>query len=890
MSQLSDADWRKAWEAFRAARDLPVTEQHAFVGSISESPAIAQEVLGMLDDPEPVSPQPGQRIGHYEVLALLGRGGMGEVYSARDPELDRIIALKCLGPRVASLPGAVTRLIQEAKAVSAINHPNIVTVHEVIRFEGGFAIATELVEGSPLRHWCGQPQPAGQVVLWGRQIAWGLEAAHRHGIVHGDIKPENVMVRPDGYLKILDFGLARHTGTPEDIDQVPLGTLGYMSPEQIGGQALTGASDIFSLGTMLLELVTGVHPFLANTASETTRAIATGAPPIPDLQDRARGVPLENLLRAMLSKAPEQRPDAGTVAARLGEVQRDAVGKRGRWMRVALAAVLAGVASSGWLWLRRDTGEERPPRTPHIVPFTAYEGSETQPSFSPDGQSIAFAWTGENGLKRDIYVKAIGGENLLRLTSDAEESSSPVWSPDGRQVAFLRRSPDSNEPLVMVAPATGGEARRVGAIANPNGFPGPMGWWPDSKSLVVRDYTAHGIALVRFFLQDGAKRPLTAPPPLEGDGLPVLSPDGRRFAFTRRQVNTGWLCLLAVDNGQVRCLDVKPGLGGPTGQIAGIAWEADGRGLLYYDKGGLWRQAIDDHRAGHPVKVLEGVFADLTGDRQGRRLAFSKTSSDLNIWRTTRDGKRSEKLIASSEEDSEPAFSPNGRQILFRSMRTGSFEIFVCEEDGSHPRQLTRFAGHLGSARWSPDGQWIAFDGHGVPAEKSTQYTNVYVVSAAGGSARQVTPDAAESIVSAWSHDGRWIYYLRSDGSRQETWKAPFEGGAPQQAAKFGMFDVTESPDGRYLYYTQDVGASGIWRRAVSGGEAMLVKGTEREQLFRYWGLAKGGIYFVEGPLNPVVQFLDLAPCVSDRWLRFAAPFSADRAAWLHSGPRSHIH
>ena len=215
-------------------------------------------------------------------------------------------------------------------------------------------------------------------------------------------------------------------------------------------------------------------------------------------------------------------------------------------------------------------------------------------------------------------------------------------------------------------------------------------------------------------------------------------------------------------------------------------------------------------------------------------------------------------MIASSEEDSEPAFSPDGRQILFRSMRTGSFELFVCGEDGSHPRQLTRFAGHLGSARWSPDGQWIAFDGHGVPAEKSTKYTNVYVVSAAAGPARQVTQDAAESIVPGWSHDGRWIYYLRSDGSRQETWKAPFEGGAPQRVAQFGMFDVTESPDGRYLYYTQDVGASGIWRRAVSGGEAMLVKGTEREQLFRYWGLAKGGIYFVEGPLNPVVQFVDL--------------------------------
>jgi serine/threonine protein kinase len=858
MSQLSDEDWGKAWEAFRAARDLPDAEQRAFVGSLTESPQIAEEVLGMLDDPEPVSPQPGQRIGHYEVIALLGRGGMGEVFSARDPELDRVIALKCLGPRVALLPGSVSRLIHEAKAVSAINHPNIVTVHEVIRFDGGLAIATELVEGSPLRHWCGKPLPAGQAALWGRQIAWGLEAAHKHGIVHGDIKPENVMVRPDGYLKILDFGLARHTGA-EDLDNVPLGTLGYMSPEQIGGQPLTGASDIFSLGTMLLELVTGVHPFLANTASETTRAIATHAPPIPDLQDRARGVPLENLLRAMLSKAPEQRPDAGTVAARLGEVQGEAAGRRGKWMRVALAAVLAGLALCGWLWLRRDVGEQRAPRTPHIVAFTTYEGSETQPSFSPDGQSIAFAWTGENGLKRDIYVKALGSENAVRLTSDAEESSSPAWSPDGRQIAFLRRSPDSSAPRVMVVAAAGGVPQMVGTIVNPNGFPGPLGWWPDSKSLIARDSTPRGIALVRLSLEGAAKQPLTAPPALESDGLPVLSPDSRRIAFTRRTINTGSVCLLAVDNRRVRCYNAGGAPGGTLGQIGGIAWEADGKGLVYCDGSAIWRLGIDGDRFGHPAKALEGVFNDMTGDRQGRRLAFSKISSDLNIWRTDRDGKHSEKLIASSAEDSEPAFSPDGRQILFRSRRTGAWEFFICEKDGSHTRQVTRFGGHLGSGRWSPDGQWIAFDGYGSPAEKSAKFTSIYAVSAAGGAVRRVTPDAADSIVPGWSHDGRWIYYLQSDGSRQETWKAPFAGGAPVQVAKYGMFDVTESPDGRFLYYTSDAGASGIWRRGVDGGDPVLLKGTEREQLFRYWGLAKGGIYFVEGPLNPVVQFLNLA-------------------------------
>lgn len=243
---------------------------------------------------------------------------------------------------------------------------------------------------------------------------------------------------------------------------------------------------------------------------------------------------------------------------------------------------------------------------------------------------------------------------------------------------------------------------------------------------------------MRLFLEEGAKRPLTAPPAFESDGLPVLSPGGRSIAFTRRQLNTGSVCLLAVDSGRVQCLYGAGAPGGTAGQIGGIAWEADGKGLLYYDKSAMWRMALDGDRVQRVTQVMEGVFTDLTGDRQGRRLAFSKISSDFNIWRTTRDGKRSQKLIASNEEDSEPAFSPNGRQILFRSRRTGSFEIFVGDDDGAHTRQLTRFAGHLGSARWSPDSQWIAFDGYGSASEESAKYTNIYAISAAGGPLRRV--------------------------------------------------------------------------------------------------------------------------------------------------------
>ena len=206
----------------------------------------------------------GTSLGRFVITGFVGQGGMGRVYSAHDPDLDREVALKVIAPKAEA--SSSESFIREAQAASALNHPNIVTVYEVIRSGPTVAIAMELVTGTSLRHYCGTAQPVEKVALWGRQIAHALAEAHARGIVHRDIKPENLMLRPDGYIKVLDFGLARRAGADRADDELALGTLGYMSPEEIEQQPITAASDIFSLGVVLYELASGTNPFRGESA------------------------------------------------------------------------------------------------------------------------------------------------------------------------------------------------------------------------------------------------------------------------------------------------------------------------------------------------------------------------------------------------------------------------------------------------------------------------------------------------------------------------------------------------------------------------------------------------------------------------------------------------
>ncbi|MBI4903848.1 MAG: serine/threonine-protein kinase [Acidobacteria bacterium] len=848
---MTKEQWRTAWELFQSASDLPDAEQREYVERTTTDPVVVERVLLMLDEKEQISgPEVGQQIGRYRILAPLGKGGMGEVFSAQDTDLDRVVALKFLGQKVAGLPSAVGRLIREAKAASALNHPNIVTVYEVIRSDAGLAIVTELVEGVSLREKCNAPQPIEQVAAWGQQLARGLFAAHAAGIVHGDIKPENIMLRPDGVLKIVDFGLARRVLGDEAAGDLTMGTVGYMSPEQIRGEALTEASDIFSMGVVLYELATGIHPFAADSPSQTAKAIAAGA------RSRAavrRGAPrqFDRLCGATLEPDPSARPSAASVAARLGEVAAPSPRRIAAWI---IAGALAAACGAGFLLWNRPGTEHFAGR---IVPFTNYEGSETEPAFSPDGTRVAFSWMRETAIHRDVYVKEVSGGDPVRVTPGDANYYSPAWSPDGRQIAVLRGVRGFAQE-VLIVPAQGGEPRIVGRIADTQGFRRTVGWWPDGQTLLVRDATPQGIRLVRLSLSGTPPQPMTLPPRYQQDSVVTPSPDGTRIAFVRSGSQKVSVCLLPADGrpedgSRDPCIHSVP-------SISGLAWQPDGRGLIYSDGSGLVRLTLDGGRVKRVTRLLEGTFGGLAADPRNQRLAFTRTLSDMNLWHMDRSTHKAQKFVSSSTEDSEPQFSPDGKKFVFRSQRTGAYELWVADRDGSHLVQITFTGGHLGSAQWSPDGNYIVFDGNRftMGPHKGAQHTGIYVVSAAGGPLRRLTDDRTSAMVPSWSRDGHWIYYSSSDDGRVDLLKVPAEGGAPVKLSDGPVFEAIESVDQRSFYYTRLYRAEGIWRRLVAGGEGTVLPGTEGAR-DRHWEYHRDGIYFVDGASTLMLRFFSFA-------------------------------
>jgi serine/threonine protein kinase len=433
--------WRRAYEIFDLCLERPAAERHAFVhlhaGSEPELLTIVLELIRNASeedlDGEPPHDWrvPGARVGRYEITGILGRGGMGTVYAARDSELGRAVALKLL-----SASGASDRLIREAKAASALNHPNVVSIHDVVRHGDEIAIAMELVEGHPLRWYCGRPQPLEQIVEWGAQIAQALAATHARGIVHRDIKPENVMVRPDGYVKMLDFGLARRERLPgassvqSSVHGKLGGTLSYMSPEQARGETAQAPSDIFSLGVVLYELACGRHPFASASPIGTAYAIAHQRPQRPE------GLPesFSDLLIAMLERNPEDRPTAAEVGQRLSVVstgerrQPESVRKSPllRWLGGAVLLIVLGFTAWHWAMNRTVT-----PSSSFAIPVSAEIDCI---AISPRGDQIAYQ-TASGLFRRNLQASGKYGDE--EPVPGAENAVAPFFSPDGKEVGYF---------------------------------------------------------------------------------------------------------------------------------------------------------------------------------------------------------------------------------------------------------------------------------------------------------------------------------------------------------------------------------------------------------------------------------------------------------------------
>jgi Tol biopolymer transport system component len=800
---------------------------------------------------------------------------MGEVYRARDPSLGRDVAVKVLPAGLSPDEGRRRRFLQEARSAAGLHHPGIVAIHALESVDGHDVIVMEHVAGRTLDAVIRSGLRLGEALRIAIQVADALAAAHAAGVVHRDLKPGNVMVTPEGAVKVLDFGLAKLVApekaggedepTLSEIDRpntlsragTIAGTPGYMSPEQATGETVDARSDVFAFGALLYEMVTGRRAFSGATREETLRAVR--AQPVKPPSEVAPGVPahLERLIQRCLRKEPERRfQHMSDVKVELQEILEEPAGavvarpRRWAWRGAGLVVAALGAVAGWQAW--RSADPALPP--PRLVPLTTYKGVESEPALSPDGEQVAFSWEGEGDTgsrrpARHIWVQFVGGSEHRQLTSGPDDDSWPSWSPDGREIAFVRLSRSTPRvPAIHLVSPLGGPPRRLGD------FPaaGPLAWTADGRGIVVGraevegDTQAGRGAIHLLSLADEPPRILTRP--VEGgfDRHPSLSPDGRSLAYASCQRKA----VAPLAPCHVQIVDLEPGgsaaprrLSEKASPVNGLAWSPDGRSVLYEGTGSpantaLWRL---DAAGGRPPERIE-LAGRLAGQpfvsaRRGR-LVFSARRSRGEIWALDTSGPP-RPLLAGTNWHAIPRYSPDGRRIAYMAARTDdSFEVWLADADGSNQSQLTRGPGWMqGSQRWSPDGRRIVFASHGENA-----HSDVWTIDVAGGPPRRVPTGPLPATQPAWSPDGRLIYYRQDRPDGSDIWRVPESGGAPERETHRGGYNPLALADGRTLLYTRRRYPSPLVARDIeSGTEKQMLDCVNGSQ----FDVGPGGLYYV---------------------------------------------
>jgi serine/threonine protein kinase len=806
----------------------------------------------------------GRTISHYKILEKIGAGGMGVIYKAEDTNLDRTVALKFLPPAFASDPATKERFIHEAKAASALQHSNICTIHEIGETDDGqMYMVMDFYEGETLRLKIEKGKlKIHEAVDYTIQIAQGLQKAHEKGIIHRDIKSANIMITNDGEVKILDFGLAKFKGwTKVTKSGSTLGTIAYMSPEQLRGIEIDQKSDIWSLGVLFYEMLSGQLPFKGEFDESLMYSIVNNEPePIEKLRSDISS-DLLHVLNRSLEKNPDDRyqhVDDLIVDIRRSlrqmhiTTKEESIIATGKHLKRKTILIVFSVAVSilslifiSFFILKPFSYESLPDIK--TIPITTFSGAERWPTFSPDGTQIAFSWSGEKGDNSDIYVKLIGlgTQDKDRLTEHPGYDFMPAWSPDGRYIAFGRISGDENS--IYTIPARGGIERKLVSVtfAGKWGWLNNLSWSPDSKSIVFSaiDSTSNFYRIFLLSIDDRHIKKLTSGPDISfNDYFCAISSDGKILAFTRgADQPSSDIYLVQITGGKEERITFD------NNHIVGLTWTKNGREIVFSsNRGGsgfsLWRISA----VGGNISQIPASGEDLRKpvlSKQGNLLASERWASDLNIWRfeipISEDQKNMpSRFIYSTQGDYQPEYSPDRKKIVYTSHASGFPQLWICDHNGKNEEQLTYLEEKAdgGAPEWSPDGRRIAFD------QTIAGQHEIFTISAEGGSAVNISKNSAEDHTPRYSIDGNWIYFNSKRSGDWQIWKIPAQGGEAIQITDKGGYVAFESQDGNCIYYAK-YDTTGIWKKQLPDGDESIILNYDIE--WQHWVLVENGIYFI---------------------------------------------